>query len=79
MIALDTSSLLHYFAGSNGDDIEAVDAAFAQNQACLPPPVIAEVLSAPNVSPALERALLEVPALDVTPGSGSGLVGSARV
>lgn len=68
MIALDTSSLLHYFAGSNGDDVEAVDAAFAQSQACLPPTVIAEVLSAPNVSPALERALLEIPALDVTPG-----------
>lgn len=59
MIALDTSSLVHYLGGSEGADVEAVDVALAQSQACLPPVVLSEVLSDPKLPGALEQLLLE--------------------
>lgn len=68
MIALDTSSLAHYLAGSQGADVEAVDVALAQNLACLPPVVLAELLSDPARPTALEKALLAIPLLDLQPG-----------
>lgn len=68
MIALDTSSLAHYLAGSSGRDVEAVDVALAQSQACLPPVVLSELLSAGNRPPALEAAILGIPLLETEPG-----------
>lgn len=68
MIALDTSSLVHYLAGSSGPDVEAVDQALAQSQACLPLVVVSEVLSDPNVPRALEELLLKIPTLELKPG-----------
>ncbi len=68
MIALDTSSLVHYLAGSEGEDVEAVDIALAQSQACLPPVVLSEVLSDPKLPRKLEEILLEIPALRLTSG-----------
>jgi predicted nucleic acid-binding protein len=68
MIALDTSSLVHYLGGSSGKDIEALDMALAQSQACLPPVVLSEVLSDPELPKPLEEALLQIPTLDLQPG-----------
>lgn len=68
MIALDTSSLAHYLAGSPGPDVEAVDVALAQSQACFPPVVLSELLSDPARPAALEKALLAIPLLDLEPG-----------
>ena len=68
MIALDTSSLVHYLAGSAGKDVEAVDAALAHSQACLPPVVLSEVLSDPKLPPRLEQALLQIPVLTLKAG-----------
>lgn len=68
MIALDSSSLVHYLAGSAGEDVEAVDIALAESQACLPPVVRSEVLSDPSLPRRLEEVLLQIPALDLTPG-----------
>lgn len=68
MIALDTSSLVHFLAGSTGKDVDAVDAALGQNQACLPPVVLSEVLSAPDLPQTLERALLQIPVLPLKAG-----------
>ena len=68
MIALDTSSLVHYLAGSDGKDVDAVDAALAQSQACLPPVVLSEVLSDPKLPQRLEAALLRIPVLPLKPG-----------
>lgn len=68
MIALDTSSLVHYLGGSTGGDVEAVDLALAQSQACLPPVVLSEILSDPELPRPLEEALLRIPTLDVQPG-----------
>ena len=68
MIALDTSSLVHYLGGSTGKDVEAVDLALAQSQACLPPVVLSEMLSDPELPRPLEEALLRIPTLDLQPG-----------
>jgi len=67
VIALDTSSLVHYLGGSAGKDVEAVDLALAQSQACLPPVVLSEMLSDPELPQRLEEALLHIPTLDVQP------------
>ena len=68
MIALDTSSLVHYLAGSRGKDVDAVDVALAQSQACLPPVVLSELLSDPKLVPAVEKIFLQIPALNLKPG-----------
>ena len=68
MIALDTSSLVHYLAGSVGKDVDAVDIALAQSQACLPPVVLSEILSDPKLPARLEEALLQIPVLSLKPG-----------
>jgi hypothetical protein len=68
LIALDTSSLVHYLGGSAGKDVVAVDEALAESQACLPPVVLSEVLSDPKLPRALERLLLAIPALELRPG-----------
>ena len=68
MIALDTSSLVHYLAGSAGKDVDAVDQALAHSQACLPPIVLSEVLSDPKLPQRLERALLQIPVLTLKAG-----------
>jgi hypothetical protein len=68
LIALDTSSLVHYLAGSAGKDIDALDAALAHSQACLAPVVLSEVLSDPKLPKRLEEALLQIPVLSLKPG-----------
>jgi predicted nucleic acid-binding protein len=68
MIAVDTSSLVHYLAGSDGADVDAVEYSLAHSQACLPPVVLSEVLSDPKLRRPLELLLLGMPVLELTPG-----------
>jgi predicted nucleic acid-binding protein len=68
VIALDTSSLVHYLAGSEGSDVAAVDTALLESQGCLPPVVLGELLSDPSLPKTVERVLLQLPMLDVDPG-----------
>ncbi len=49
VIAIDTSAMIAYLGGESGADVEAVDAALAHKAAVLPPPVLTELLSAPNL------------------------------
>jgi predicted nucleic acid-binding protein len=68
MIALDTSSLVAYLSNEKGRDVEAVEAALAERQACLPPAVLAELLSDSKL-PATTAALFrQLPILPVTEG-----------
>ncbi len=68
MIALDTSSLIHYLAGSSGLDVEAVDVALSEQQACLPLIVLSEILSDPKLPRELEEAVLQIPTLELGAG-----------
>ena len=55
MIAADSSSLSAFFKGENGLDIRLLTTAFTVGDICLPPVVLAEMLSDPNA----EQAMLE--------------------
>ena len=68
MIALDTSSLVHYLAGSPGPDVEAVDVALIESQACLPPVVLSEILSDSKLPRAVEEVVLQIPTLELAAG-----------
>jgi hypothetical protein len=68
LIALDSSSLIHYLAGSPGADVLAVDIALSESQACLPPVVLSELLSEPRLRADVAEVLLQIPLLEIRPG-----------
>ena len=70
MIAVDTSSWIAYFSDREraGDDTALVESALADHQACLPPVVLTELLSDPNLSSALASLIHQLPILDPEPG-----------
>jgi predicted nucleic acid-binding protein len=68
VIAIDTSSLIAYLSGASGPDVAAVDAALADKQGCLPPVVLAELLSDPKLPKVVEAQLRQVPLLAVGEG-----------
>ena len=68
MIAVDTSSMIAYLAGDSGADIDAADQAIAHKSAILPPVVLTELLSAPNLDADLRETLIALPTLDVLDG-----------
>lgn len=68
MIALDTSAVIAYLSGSDGAVALRAGAAFAAQQACLPPVVLAELLSDPVLPPAVASLLKELPRLELTDG-----------
>lgn len=68
MIAIDTSSLVAYLAGTTGEDVDVVAMAVEQFQAVLPPVVLTEMLSDPTLSANVRETLLDLPLLDVRDG-----------
>lgn len=68
MIAIDSSSLIAYLGGERGDDVEAVEIALAERQACLPPVVVTEVGSDPKMRRRIMSSILQLPMLELTPG-----------
>jgi predicted nucleic acid-binding protein len=68
VIALDSSALIAYLAGRTGAVVEAVDIALGERQACLPPVVLAEVLSDPAVTVDVAALFTDLPLLDVLDG-----------
>jgi len=68
MIALDTSSLVAYLSNEQGRDVEAVEVALAEHQACVPPAVLAELLSDPKLPSATAALFRQLPILPVTEG-----------
>ena len=68
MIAIDTSSLIAFLAGEEGEDVDAVDRALELSQAVLPPVVLTEILSAPGLRPRVARLVRALPVLETLPG-----------
>ncbi len=68
MIAVDSSSLIAYFAGDEGDDVDWLDQGLAMNQVALPPVVLTEMLSSPGLDHRVARLLDELPVLDLHAG-----------
>ena len=68
MIAADSSSLIAYLSGAKGTDVDAIDRAVADQQLCLPPVVLTELLSDPKLPTHLVSVLRRIPLLDITDG-----------
>ena len=68
MIAVDSSSLIAYFNGDDGDDVEWLDQALALKQAVLPPVVLTEILSDPVLDHAVADIIGDLPVLEVRSG-----------
>lgn len=68
MIAVDTSSLVAYLAGGAGLDVDAIDLALSDGQACLPPVVLTELLSDPKLPTDVAAILRQIPLLQISEG-----------
>jgi predicted nucleic acid-binding protein len=68
MIAADSSSLVAYLSGAAGRDVDAIDRALGDQQLCLPPVVLTELFTDPNLPPQLASTLKQIPLLEVTDG-----------
>jgi len=68
MIAADTSSLVAFFEGSKGKDVDLIEAALHASALFLPPPVLTELLSDPELPKALRQAIAQFPLLAITEG-----------
>lgn len=68
MIALDSSALIAYLSGARDAVTDAVDVAFGERQACLPPVVLAELTSDPRLSADVAALFRSLPLLEVVDG-----------
>jgi predicted nucleic acid-binding protein len=68
MICADTSSLIAYWDGQLGADVDLIDLALADQVLMLAPMCLSELLSSPRLTTDLEQALLQIPLLEITPG-----------
>jgi len=68
MIAVDTSSLVAFLEGSSGDDVDLVEMALDQHQLVVPPVVLTEVLSDPQLAAPVRVVLMALPLLDIEQG-----------
>ena len=73
MIAADTSSLVAYFSGNDGTDVEKLAAAISSGELVLPAVVVTETLSDPASARLLDA---EIPDLATLPSPT--VIGSVR-
>jgi len=57
MIAVDTSTLVAYFSGETGVDVESLADAARAGDIALPPAVVTEILSDPAASAVIENSI----------------------
>lgn len=78
MIAVDTSTVVAYLAGQDGDDVEALDEALRFELAVLPAVVLTELLSVPDLDSRVERFARELPLVEPSPGFWERAAASRR-
>lgn len=66
MIAADTSSMVAYFSGEQGNDVDAIDQALLSNQLYLSPFVLSELLSDPKLPSNFVQFLLKIALLEIS-------------
>lgn len=67
MIAADTSTWIAFLQGSSGDDVEELDQALGERRVLMPPVVLTELLSDPELPAEVAKILLRVPLIDIPP------------
>ena len=68
MIAADTSTWISFFEGEQGDDVLALARALQSRQVVMPPPVLTELLSDPELAASVAQTLLELPLVALKDG-----------
>ena len=68
MTCADTSSVVAYMQGEQGSDVELVDRALADRSLVLAPVSVTELLSAPLLTPSLEKFILGIQQLEIKTG-----------
>jgi predicted nucleic acid-binding protein len=68
MIAADTSSMVAFLEGQDGDDVAVIESALEHQQLALPPAVLTELLSDPALPRSVRTLLGKLPLLDIGPG-----------
>jgi hypothetical protein len=68
LIAADTSTWVAYLDGVDATDTKLLDRALQGGQLLMPPAVLTELMSNPDLPPAAAQALLEVPPIEVESG-----------
>jgi hypothetical protein len=72
MIAADTSTWIAFLEGDGGDDTQLLDRALGDQQVLMAPVVLTDVLSDPELPPAVAQTLLELPLSRSVPAIGNG-------
>lgn len=68
MISVDTSSLVSFFKGDSGKDVDEIDAALEAKNLILSPVVLTEILSDTKLKESLKKTLSELPTLEIKDG-----------
>lgn len=68
MIALDTSAVISHLEGRKNFVASAAALVLAERQACLPPVVVSELLSDPDLPSNIAALIAALPSLPVTDG-----------
>src|SRR5262245_55766548 len=68
MIAADSSSLVAYFNGDAGADVDRVAVALSSGQLALPPPVATEIVSDPTTYSTIAALIGDLILLDIRDG-----------
>jgi predicted nucleic acid-binding protein len=68
VIAADTSTWIAFLQGERGRDADLLDRALADNLVVMPPVVLTELLSDPNLDADVGRTLAGLPLLDLQSG-----------
>jgi predicted nucleic acid-binding protein len=68
MVAADTSSMVAFLQGGDGEDVELIQSALEHQQLVLPPVVLTELLSEPALPTPVRTLLAALPQLNIEPG-----------
>lgn len=68
MIAADTSTWISFFEGQPGRDVVSLTRALEARQIVMPPPVLTELLSDPELPPSVAQTLLDLPLIGLKDG-----------
>lgn len=68
IIAADTSTIVAYLQGENGEDVTKLDHSLEQGTIVLPPVVLTELLSDPKLPLTISKFLKSLPLLKISNG-----------
>ena len=68
MLCIDSSSFIAFMEGTQGEDVDLIDQAFADEVGVLSPVSVTELLSDPHLPARVRRTILDLPVLPILDG-----------